>query len=30
MTPAILGPALKERIEELGRDSFLQHAIESV
>jgi hypothetical protein len=30
MTPAILGGALKERIDELGRDSFSQHAIETV
>jgi hypothetical protein len=28
--PAILAPALEERIEELKRDSFSQHAIETV
>jgi hypothetical protein len=28
--PAILAPALKERIDELKRDSFSQHAIETV
>jgi hypothetical protein len=28
--PTILAPALKERIHELGRDSFSQHAIETV
>ena len=28
--PALLVPALKERIHELGRDSFSQHAIETV